>query len=348
MKKIFDLACRLAALPSVSGNEDMAFDGLKQICEGLFDEIITLPTGCFMGIKRCGKENAKRFLLDAHLDQIGFVVSGYAGNGFVKLAAVGGIDTRVLCANEVNIHCPGETIRGVISSVSPHLRAPGEKEKPIKLESLSVSTCLTAEQVKKKIPIGTPVSFKACPALLNNDRMASAQMDDKICIAAILLAVEALKDEDIDFDICALFSGGEEVGYIGSKTGGWFADPDYAIALDVCGAYGPDMPEWRKDCVLGGGPAVSYSATTDRSFTRRIISSAKKHGINYQTLGEPSHTGTNAHALALVRCGVPTALVSVPLRNMHTYTEVISLRDVESAARLLVKVITDTEDPSNA
>lgn len=347
MKNIFDLACRLAALPSVSGNEDMAFDGLKDICGHLFDEIVTLPTGCFIGIKKSKKENAKTILLDAHLDQIGFVVSGYAGKGFLKLAAVGGIDTRVLCANEVSIHCPDGTISGVISSVSPHLRSPGEKSAPIKLEALSVSTYLSEEQVKEKIPIGTPVSFKAQPVLLNNDRMASPQMDDKICIASILLAVEMLKDVELDHHIYALFSGGEEVGYIGARTGGWFIDPDYAIALDVCGAYGPDMPEWRSDCVLGGGCSVSYSATTHREFTKQIISTAVKNKIDHQVLGEPSHTGTNAHALALVRDGVPAALISIPLRNMHTYTEVISLRDVESAARLITCVIKEMEGKEN-
>lgn len=348
MKKIYDLACRLATLPSVSGNEDMAFAGLKDICGELFDEIVTLPTGCFIGIKKSKKQNAKKILLDAHLDQIGFVVSGYAGDGFLKLAAIGGIDTRVLCANQVNIHCPDETISGVISSVSPHLRSSGEKDGPIKLEALSVSTSLTAEQVKEKVPIGTPVSFKAQPVMLNNDRMASPQMDDKICIASILLAVEKLKETELEHDIYALFSGGEETGYIGAKTGGWFIDPDYAIALDVCGAYGPDMPEWRSDCVLGGGCSVSYSATTDRAFTKKLINAAKNNKIDYQLLGEPSHTGTNAHALALVREGVPTALISIPLRNMHTYTEVISLRDVESAARLIACVITDMEGKSNA
>ncbi len=343
MEKIYDLACRLSALPSVSGNEDMAYDGLKEICGHLFDEVITLPTGCFIGIKKSKKEKAKKILLDAHLDQIGFVVSGYAGKGFLKLASVGGIDTRVLCANEVSIHCPDGPLYGVISSVSPHLRAPGEKDGPIRLDALSVSTSLTAEQLKERVPIGTPVSFKASPVLLKNDRMASPQMDDKICIASILLAVEKLKDSQLDFDIYALFSGGEEVGYIGAKTGGWFIDPDYAIALDVCGAYGPDMPEWRSDCVLGGGFAVSYSATTDRAFTNRIINTAKNYNIDYQLLGEPSHTGTNAHALALIRDGVPAALISIPLRNMHTYTEVISLRDVESAAQLIACVIKDLE-----
>lgn len=348
MENIYGLACRLAALPSVSGNEDMAFDGLKEICGDMFDETVTLPTGSFIGIKRCGKENAPKVLLDAHLDQIGFVVNGYAGAGFLKVAAVGGIDTRVLCANGVHIHCPDGTIEGVISSVSPHLRQGGNANAPIKLESLMISTYLDEDEVKKKIPIGTPVSFSAHPVLLKNDRMASPQMDDKICIASILLAIEKLKDADLSVDIYAHFAGGEEIGYIGARTGGWYIDPDYAIALDVCGAYGPDMPEWRKDCVLGEGCTVSYSATADRRFTKKIIRTAREKNIKIQLLGEPSHTGTDTHALALVREGVPAALISIPLRSMHTYTEVISLRDVDAAANLLAEVIKTMEVENNA
>ena len=348
MENLYTLACRLAALPSVSGNEGMAFDGLKEICGDMFDETVTLPTGCFIGIKRCGKENAPKVLLDAHLDQIGFVVNGYAGGGFLKVASVGGIDTRVLCANRVNIHCPEGNIEGVISSVSPHLRQGGNANAPIKLENLSVSTALDEEELKKKVPIGTPVSFKAQPVLLLNDRMASPQMDDKICIASILLAVDMLKNCELNVDIYALFAGGEEVGYIGARTGGWYIAPDYAIALDVCNAYGPDMPDWRKDCIMGEGCTVSYSATSDRRFTKRVIQTAKDNGIKIQLLGEPSHTGTDTHALALVREGVPAALISIPLRSMHTYTEVISLRDVKAAATLLAEVIKTMEAENNA
>lgn len=343
MENIYGLACRLASLPSVSGNEDMAFDGLREICAGYFDETVTLPTGCFIGIKRCGKENAKKVLLDAHLDQIGLVVSGYAGAGFLKVAAVGGIDTRVLCANQVSIHAPEGVINGVFSSVSPHLRQGERSDTPIKLDALSVSTHLTKEELEKRVPIGTPITFKAQPALLKNDKMASTQMDDKICMAAILLAVEMLKGEELDVDIYAHFAGGEEVGYIGARTGGWYINPDYAIALDVCNAYGPDMPVWRSDCLLGSGCTVSYSATTNRAFTKKVIKTAKDNGIKYQLLGEPSHTGTDAHALALVREGVPTALISIPLRSMHTYTEVISLRDVKYAAELMAAVIKSKE-----
>ena len=339
MKDLYNLACSLTALPSVSGFEEMAFPGLEKICEGRFDEIKTLPTGSFIGIKRCGKANAERLLLDAHLDQIGFVVSGYAGEGFLKVAAVGGIDTRVLCANEVWIYGDGGKIPGVFSSVPPHLRGSGDSKKPIKLEDLCVSTYLEEDELKEKVRIGTPVGFKCTPELLANDRMASVQLDDKICIAAILRAIDLIKDEHLACDIYALFAGGEEIGYKGAVTGGWDIDPHYAIALDVGGAAGPDSPAWRQDCRIGDGGIISYSATLDRAFTKRIIGEAEKNGIKYKLIGEPTRTGTDSMVLATVREGVTAALISIPLRNMHTYTEVISLHDVEETAKLLAAVI---------
>lgn len=348
MNNLYELSCKLSALPSVSGNEDLAFEGLDKICADYFDQTVKLPTGCFIGIKKCNKKNAKKLLIDAHLDQIGFVVSGYAGAGFLKVAAIGGIDARVLCGNEVSIHCPDGVISGVFSSVPPHMRSGGDAEAPIRLESLNVSTFLSEATLKERVPIGTPVTFKAEPVLLQNDKMSSPQMDDKICIASILAALNKLVSNELECDVYCLFAGGEEVGYIGARTGGWYCDPDYAIALDVCNAYGPDMPQWRSDCVIGNGCTVSYSATTDRRFTKKLIQLANEKNVPIQLLGEPSHTGTDAHALALVREGVPTALISIPLRSMHTYTEVISLRDVDSAAQLLAEVIKNKEMFENA
>ena len=284
MKDLYNLACSLTALPSVSGFEEMAFPGLEKICEGRFDEIKTLPTGSFIGIKRCGKANAERLLLDAHLDQIGFVVSGYAGEGFLKVAAVGGIDTRVLCANEVWIYADGGKIPGVFSSVPPHLRGSGDSKKPIKLEDLCVSTYLEEDELKEKVRIGTPVGFKCTPELLANDRMASVQLDDKICIATILRAIDLIKDEHLACDIYALFAGGEEIGYKGAVTGGWDIDPHYAIALDVggaCLASGLPYRRRRYNILFGNSRPCLYQTYNRRSREKRDKISAYRRAYPY-------------------------------------------------------------------
>ena len=335
---LFETAQKLSQLPAVSGRECLAHEELKELCGDLFDEYRFTPTGSVIAIKRCGKPDAKKVMLDAHLDEVGFLVKDVAENGFLKVVNVGGIDTAILSAAEVWV-LGSEKILGVFTSKPPHLQTAGESEKKPKLSDLAIDTGLPTDKLKEIAPIGTPVAYKCEVSRMIGNRICGKSFDDRICMLAIMQAVDYLSDAELDCDIYALFPSGEETGYVGAMTGAFEIDPDYAIALDVCNAYVDGADDMFKARKMGAGCAISYSATTDRELTTNIIDTAKKNNIPYQIIAEPSRTGTDAHIHQLVRAGIPGALISIPIYNMHTYNEIIDLDDVDNTAKLLAEFI---------
>ena len=334
MDRIYEIACELSSIPAVSGREDMGLHRLAELCGDYFDRYELTPVGSFIGRIDCGRIGAKTLLFDAHFDEVGFFVSEICEGGFLKVVNIGGIDPRILSASEVLIYGK-RTITGVFTSKPPHLQEPGESEKPIKLTDLAVDTGYLKEQLSEIVSIGTPVAYKSPVERLQGDYITGKSFDDRICIAAILRALEFLKEKELPVNIAVQFSGGEEIGYKGAATASYSINPDFAVVLDVTNAYVPDAPDYRKDIKIGGGGSISYSAKTSRKLTDKTVAVARKNGIPYQLFAEPNRTGTNAGAVQTSRGGIPTVLISVPLKNMHTANEVVSLLDVYNVAKLI-------------
>ena len=343
MNDIFELAARLSSLSAVSGREAGCFDELEKITDGIFDSTSSLPTGTFFGRIKCTKTDAPTLLFDAHIDEIGFVVTDICEGGFLRVAAVGGIDTMVLSATEVVVH-GREDIRGVFTSKPPHLQEAGESEKKILLSDLYIDTGIDDGTLEEKVRIGDAAGFCTLPARLENDMMTGKSFDDRICAAAILKAAADIDRSALKCDLCVMLSGGEEIGYIGARTGAFAASPCAAVVLDVTNAYMPDGPRRKKDIQLGGGPVITYSATTSRPLTDALISTARGAGIRHTVAAEAGATGTNAQVIQITGNGIPTALISLPLRYMHTCAEVISLEDTKNAAALL-KAFAESFEP---
>ena len=236
----------------------------------MFDETYTTSTGSFVGIRRCGKENAIKLLFDAHLDEIGFMVKEICSGGFLKVTGIGGIDTKVLSAMEVWIFGK-EKISGIFTSVPPHLRK-DTKSKKITIDDMYIDTGRSKEYLEENVPIGTVVAYKTKTERLQNNRVVGKSFDDKICICTILDAFDLLKDRKLNVDLYALFSGGEEItGYVGGTTAAHEFMPDYAVAIDVTNSYVPESPKRREENRVGFGGVVSISSTTSRAFTKRFI-----------------------------------------------------------------------------
>ena len=331
MNECLEQIARLTALTAVSGRESACFDALREQTAGLFDEITTTPTGSFAGVIRCGRPDAPLVLLDAHIDEIGFVVTEICDGGFLR-------DTRVLSASEVTVYGK-EAVRGVFTSKPPHLQEAGESKKKIELRDLYIDTGYPKEALEEKVSVGDAAGFFAPALPLENRMVTSKALDDRICAFSILRAAETVDRAKLTTDVCILLSGGEEIGYIGARTAAFALCPDAAVALDVTNAHMPGGPRHKKDVQLGNGPVISYSATTSRAFTRALIDTAEAHGIPYAVAAEPGATGTNAHVLQITRSGVPTALVSVPLRYMHMPAEVADEKDVEGCIELIAEFL---------
>ena len=338
MAELKQALLELSGTMSISGHESCAAEKLRELYSPYFDEHYSSPNGNQVFIKRSKKEDAPRLLIDAHLDEIGMLVTEIKKEGFIRVTNLGGIDTRILLAGEVILY-GSEPVYGIVCVTPPHLQKPGENSTLPPVSELLIDTGFTAGELETKgIAIGTPVGFKPVNTELLGGLIAGKGFDDKACIAAAAEAVRLLDGEDTGWDIFLLCACKEETGSLGGKTGAYEINPDAAIVLDVNLAFVPDTKR-HETVKLGDGPSVSISAVTDRSLTRAIINFAKEKELRCQTVVEATDTGTDANCIPFVREGIPAAVISIPLKNMHTYSEVISLADVGDTAKLLAEFI---------
>lgn len=340
MQELYNLVENLTSYPGVSGFECMAFEKLSEYIESLeiFDETATTSVGSFYGIMRCGKENAPLVLCDAHLDTVGFVVTELCDGGFLRVAAIGRIAPKILSASEVNIYGK-TTIKGVFASVPPHLQSAGESEKKQEVTDLCIDTGLSLEELKEIVRIGTPVGFPCKLQRLLGDNLAGASFDDRLCGAAILRALKSLDKNELNVDVAFQFSGNEETGYKGAMTTAYRLNPDKAIVVDVTHAYVPGAPKVRECIRAGKGADICFSPQTNRAFTKYALEIAEREEIPFQISAAPVRTGTNSNAVQTTRNGIPVLLISIPLKNMHTMSEIVDLDDALAVSDLIAAVL---------
>ena len=193
----------LCALPAVSGFEEQAAQTVAELFRPYCDTVETDRNSNVLAYKKCGRKHAKTILLDAHLDQIGFIVTEVLDGGFVRFAPVGGVDPRMLLAGEVTI-LADEPLYGVVSCLPPHLLKAGEQDKAVPIDQMTIDTGLT--DAKSRIKIGTPVVFAQQPVKLAGGQYCSKCLDDRAGVAAILLAMEKLKKaKKLKCDVAASF-----------------------------------------------------------------------------------------------------------------------------------------------
>lgn len=329
-ERIAAAARKLCEAPGPSGRECAAYAAAKELLSPM-GEVKRTPLGSLLCCVNEGKEGAPHLLLEAHLDQIGFIVTRVE-EGFLRFSKIGGIDARWLPATPVVIHAAGD-YPGIITSVPPHLAGDGS-DHSIKIENLLIDTGFTAETAAKLFAPGDIVTFAAKPAQLQNGRLAGPALDDRIGCAAVIAAAEEIAAEKPDCRVTVLLSSMEEVGGQGAETGGFTTQPDYAIAVDV--SFGDGFgcaPE--KTSPLGGGTMLGYAPTLNRDFTLKLKKLAETHEIPLQHEPMGGRTGTDADELATAGRGIKMALLSIPLRSMHTVAETIDPEDAANTARLM-------------
>lgn len=322
----------LCAIPTVSGMT-IDMDRIGAVIGEAFDGIRTDSVGNLILFRACGREGAPRILVDAHLDEVGFVVSEVCEGGFLRFAPIGGMDPSVLQAADVCVYGK-ETLRGVISSTPPHLRADRDGTLPEIGEMLiDVGTGYTKEELEKLVPVGSTVGFAPVYRELFGDRILGKSFDDKACAACAAYGIANTPREELAGDVYLLLSRYEETSRLGGVTPAVFAiEPDYALVLDVNLGRVPDVPKYET-VELDGGISLSLSSATDLRLTRRLGAICEQEEIPFVWIAAASSTGTNATSVQLVRGGIPTADVGLPLQSMHTPCEVISLADCVSMAR---------------
>ena len=328
----------LSSLMSIGGFERFEREKLIALIGEHFDECYLDKVGNQIFVKKCGKENAPKIMLDAHMDEIGMYVTEILDGGFLRVTNIGGIDTGILQASDVIIYGNEERLFGVIASTPPHLASGDGKELP-KIDELLIDTCLTKEELESKIRIGTPVGFAPKYTEMLNGRIMGKSFDDKACAACAVYATATTPREELAGDVYVMLSCCEEVtGMV--APGAYALNPDYAMSIDVNLGRVPGTKK-EETVELGKGPSITISAVTDRKLTNMLIDAAKDKEIPYQISVSPTHTGTNAVSIQLAREGIPTVDVGLPLASMHTYNEIITIEDTKTLSDLVSAFITD-------
>ncbi|MCL2401903.1 MAG: M42 family peptidase [Oscillospiraceae bacterium] len=334
---IADMLIELCAIPGPSGFEQPAAARCRELLAPYMTDTWIDVLGNVIGVRRCGKDNAPTLLLDAHIDEIGLIITGVE-EGFLRFHALGGLDARTLSAAEVRI-LADPPLYGVICAMPPHVLKKEDTDKALKIEDLFIDIGLNQAQAETAVPLGTAGVMYNGVRRFGEHLLCGKALDDRAGFAAILRTLALLKDTALDVDLYVMGSAQEEVGVRGAASGAFAIDPDYCIVVDVSHAKTPDSKPHEARETLDGGVIISRGPNMNRAFTETAVTLAKANDIPYQIAVEPGgNSGTNARAIQISRNGVATALLGLPMKYMHTPYEVCATDDIESTARLMCEM----------
>lgn len=322
----------------VSAYEDSIFNHITEAFQNLTDEIQIDNLGNIVA-KRNGQENTNKIkiMLAAHMDEIGLMVKDIDENGFVKVTSIGGIDPRTLLAQEIIIH-GRQDVFGVIGAKPPHLSDQSERSKAFKMEDLTIDIGLTKEDAEKIIEIGDIITIKRDFIELKNNVVAGKALDDRAGIVTMYECAKELLKLKHEADVYFVSTVQEEVGVRGATTSTFKIDPDIGIAIDVGFGATPELPE--EDVIsMGKGAGITLGGNIHPTLRKHLIEIANEYNISFQHEITPGLTGTDGRAMIITKCGIPTLVISLPLRYMHTSVETIDMNDVKTCAQLLARFI---------
>jgi len=335
---------RLSDAVGLSGYEQPVRACVKDEFGRYADEVRTDKMGNLIALKRgtLTQDEAppRRIMLAAHMDEIGLMVTGME-DGFLRITPVGGVDERLLLAQPVTVHgsLNGEhTLPGVIVSVPPHLLPSDERDRAVPMEKLFVDVGLPPDQVAGRVRVGDLVSFRQQALELKGGLLTGKAMDNRASVAAVASCLELLDRMRHVWDVYAVATVQEEVGLRGALTSAFGVNPDVAVAIDVTWAEQPGAPD-DQTFPMGKGPTIGVGPNFHPALFESLVETAKGQEIPYHIEPMSGASGTDAWAIQISREGVPTALLSIPQRYMHSPVEVVAVKDVERTGRLLAHFI---------
>ncbi len=343
---MFDLKTHLKSLVEAhgpSGHEAPIRAILTEAWQTLTDTTETDRLGSFIGIKRAtlASDTPRRIMLAAHIDEIGMLVTDII-DGFLMIRRISGVDNRLMLTQTVLVH-GRQPLPGIVASVPPHLLTEDKRGQYPTWEELVVDVGLPAEEVASLVRIGDRVTVDTPMLELMNNKVAAKAMDDRACVAIMSSCLNELRLLQHRWDVYAAATVQEETGLYGAETAAYKIAPDIAIALDVGFARQPGV-----DADVSGdfnaGPLIGIGPNFHEKLNARLRDTAKKYEIKIQDDPLPGHSGTDAWPIQISVEGIPTALLSLPLRNMHSPNETADLRDIERTGRLLALFIASLDD----
>lgn len=336
-----ELIAKLSSMRAISGFEYRINEDIKNLFEPYCDEVTINALGSVVAIKKSANKNALKIMIEAHIDEIGLMVKNIDEKGFITFANVGGVDPRILPASEVIVHGKRD-IKGVIGAKPPHIMAAGEEKKCAKLSDMAVDTGLSYDEVASIVKVGDAITLAVCPSELLDGQMTGKSLDDRASVAILLDVMKRLKPMNLPIDVYAVASAQEEVGGFGAMTSAFGIYPDLAIAIDVCHGITPDNSYTAYE--IGSGAVITCGPNIHPAIFERLTKTAKEKDIKFAIDVDGGNTGTDAWEMQVVREGIPTGLLSIPLKYMHTSVETIAVSDAEAVANLLYNFILGLDD----
>ncbi|MDR0903895.1 MAG: M42 family peptidase [Ruminococcus sp.] len=274
----------------------------------------------------------KTVLIDAHIDRIGFIVTSLTENGFLRVGNIGKTDMRILPAARVFVG--KKRLPGIICTKPPHLS--DKDAKPFLISNILINVGMDKKSAEKEISVGDRVLLHEKCTRLSDDIVAASALDNRAGAAAVISAArKILSDKKQKYNVVLLFSSCEEITERGAIISAYNINPDIALVVDV--TFAKTQGENDSCGITKGGPMVGISASLDTNLSREFLNIAKEKNIPVQVEIMPSKTGTNADVITISRGGVKAVTLSIPLKFMHTASEIVSLFDIEKTALLIAE-----------
>jgi endoglucanase len=333
----------LCAVPGLPGYEGPVRELLRAAWTPLADALHQDKLGNLIAERHGGGPPPRpRVMLAAHMDAIGMMVTRLDGE-FVRVMSSGGIDARVLPGQLVTIH-GREDLPAVAAQPPSFLLPKARRDNVVPVPELVIDAGLPANRLAELVRVGDLVSFAEPPHELLNEQLSAHSLDNRASLAALTICLEALQDRRPAWDVLAAATVQEEIGLRGAGVAAFALQPDIAVAVDV--TYGSDANTREfshRTLALGSGPVLGMGPNIHPGLFAAFKSAAERAEIPFAIEAMWANSGTDASALQLARAGIPTMVVSIPLRNMHTPVEVVALKDISRTGRLLAEWIAGLE-----
>jgi endoglucanase len=325
---------KLLRVAAPSGYEGPAAEVWREAAS--FAELST--DGLGSSIARVG-EGAPLLAVVGHIDEIGLVVTHIDEKGFLYFKSIGGWDPQILVGQRVEIRGGGGLVPGVVGRKPIHLLDPDQRRKVVELRALHIDVGAgDRDAAAEMVRVGDPVTISAEPIRLLGDRLISRAMDNRLGAYVALESLRRCHERGgLTGSFAAIAAVQEEIGLFGARTSAFEVRPDLAVAVDVTHATdapGVDEKELGSHA-LGSGPAIGRGSTLSPKVFELLVEAAGEAGIEHTIAATGRGTSTDADAIQMSRSGIPTGLVSIPLRYMHSPVEMVDLADVEAAVELL-------------
>jgi putative aminopeptidase FrvX len=356
----------LISAPGISGYEDPAARIIAEKWRPFVDEISHGRLGSLQGLKHgTGPSPRPSVMVATHMDAIGLMVTGIT-DGFLRITRVGGVDTRVLPGTAVTIFASGKNatgtgasgknatdagtenadgpsatvnaLPGVIAMPSARLLPEEMRDGPVALQNLFVDTGLLPGRVAELVRVGDVVAFAQPPVELSGETLSGHSLDNRASVVALTACLEELQLHSHSWDVWAVASSQEETGASGAAGSAFELRPAMVIVVDVTFAKGPGTSDWSA-FPLGKGPTIAMGPNMHPALHKAMKELADKLEIPYALEYSPNHSGTDGWATQVVAEGIPTMVLGIPLRYMHTPVEVVAIKDIQRAGRLLAEFI---------